>query len=176
MKSFVFWFEFHCLFPRAQLTINQHWCRLWLGGEQATSHYLNQSWPSSLMHICSTRGRSVNTLRPSQNGHLFTDNIFKCIFLNENEWILIQTSLNFVPKGTINNILAMVQIMVWDSPGAKPLLEPMMVRLLMHICITQPQWVNSLKPGDAFFHLWTWSSLVQVMVCYLFSVKPLPKK
>ena len=28
MKSFVFWFEFHwCLFPRIQLTINQHWFR-----------------------------------------------------------------------------------------------------------------------------------------------------
>ena len=28
MKSFVFWLEFHwCLFPRIQLTINQHWFR-----------------------------------------------------------------------------------------------------------------------------------------------------
>ena len=27
-------------------------------------------------------------------------------------------------------------------PGDKPLSEPMMVSLLMHICITQPQWVN----------------------------------
>ena len=26
----------------------------------------------------------VNTLRPSQNGHHFSDNNFKCIFLNEN--------------------------------------------------------------------------------------------
>ena len=27
--------------------------------------------------------------------------------------------------------------------GAKPLSEPMMVSLLTHICVTQPQWVNS---------------------------------
>ena len=30
-----------------------------------------------------------------------TDNIFKCIFLNENSWILIKISLKFVPKGFI---------------------------------------------------------------------------
>ena len=48
------------LFPKIQLTIGQHWFRLWLGAKQATSHYLKQCWPSSLMHTCSTRGRWVN--------------------------------------------------------------------------------------------------------------------
>ena len=38
--------------------------------------------------------------------------------------------------------------MVWCRPGDKPLCEPMMVSLLTHICITQPQWVNSLILGD----------------------------
>ena len=28
-------------------------------------------------------------------------------------WISIKISLKFVPKGTINNILALVQIMAW---------------------------------------------------------------
>ena len=32
------------LFLRVQLTIFQHWFRLWLGAVQATSHYLNQWW------------------------------------------------------------------------------------------------------------------------------------
>ena len=32
-----------------------------------------------------------------------TDNIFKCIFLNENVWISIKISLKFVLKGPINN-------------------------------------------------------------------------
>ena len=36
------------------------------------------------------------------------DYIFKCIFLNENVWILIKISLNFVPKGPIDNNLALV--------------------------------------------------------------------
>ena len=37
-----------------------HWFRQWLGAEQATSYYLDQWWPSSLTHICVTRGRWVN--------------------------------------------------------------------------------------------------------------------
>ena len=32
------------LFLRVQLTIFQHWFRLWLGAVQATNHYLNQWW------------------------------------------------------------------------------------------------------------------------------------
>ena len=49
-----------------------------------------------------------NTLRPKQNGRYFADDIFKCIFFNENVWIPIKTSLKFVPKGPINNIPAVV--------------------------------------------------------------------
>ena len=85
---------------------------------------------------------AINTLRPRQNGRHFADDIFKCIFLNENVWIPIKISLKFVPKGPINNIPSLVQIMVWRRPCDKPLSEPMMVRLLTHICVTRPQWVN----------------------------------
>ena len=85
----------------------------------------------------------LNTLRLSQNGCHFPDNIFKCIFSNENVKVLIKISLKFVPKGPINNIPALVQIMAWRWPGDKPLSESMMVSLLTHICITQPQWVKS---------------------------------
>ena len=35
-------------------------------------------------------------LKPRQNGRHFTDNIFKCIFLNENVWISIDISYKFV--------------------------------------------------------------------------------
>ena len=43
MKIFEFRLKFHwSLFQRFQLTIFQHWFRLWLGADQATSHYLNQ--------------------------------------------------------------------------------------------------------------------------------------
>ena len=84
----------------------------------------------------------LNTLRPRQNGRHFADDIFKCIFLNEDVWISIKISLKFVPKGPINNIPALVQIMAWRRPGDKPLSEAMMARLPTHICVTRPQWVN----------------------------------
>ena len=68
-----------------------------------------------------TVGGSVNTLKPRQNGRHFPDDIFKCIFLNENIWTLIEISPEFVPKGPINNIPALVQIMAWHRPDDKPL-------------------------------------------------------
>ena len=113
------------------LALNFYW---------ATSRYLNQWWISSKTHIF--RGRWVNTLRLRQNGCHFADAIFKCIFLNENLWILLEISLKFIPKFPINNITALVQIMAWCQPGNKPLSEPMMLSLLTHICITLPLWVK----------------------------------
>ena len=69
---------------------------------------------------------AVNTLRPRQDGRHFADDIFKHIFLNENVWISINISLKFIPKGPIDNIPALVQIMAWRRPGDKPLSEPVM--------------------------------------------------
>ena len=74
-----------------------------------------------------------NILRPWQNGSHFPDDTFKSIFLNENVRISIKISLKFVPKGPINKIPALVQMMAWHRPGDKPLSEPMMVRLLMNL-------------------------------------------
>ena len=84
---------------------------------------------------------NINSLRPRLNRRPFADDIFKCIFLNENEWISPRISLKFVPMVRINNIQALVQIMAWHRSGGKPLSEPMMVSLLTHICVTRPQWV-----------------------------------
>ena len=91
----------------------------------------------------------LNTLRPRQNGRHFPDDIFKCIFLNENALMSFKNSLKFVPKGRINNIPVMVQMMAWRRPGDKPLSETMMVSLQTHTCVTRPQWVNPLHHRDA---------------------------
>ena len=87
--------------------------------------------------------KTLNTLRPRQNGRHFADDSFNRIFINENVKIAIEFSLKFVPKGPINNIPALVQIIAWHRPGDKPLSEPVMVSLLTHICVTLPQWVNN---------------------------------
>ena len=102
-----------------------------------------------------------NILRPRQNGRRFADDVFKSIFLCENVWNLIKISLKFVPKGQINNIPSLVQIMAWRRPGDKPLSEAMMVSLLMHICITPPQWV---KKQQKKVTLWD-TGLVHCGIC-----------
>ena len=86
----------------------------------------------------------INTLRPRQNDRHFADDIFKCIFFNENVSFSINFPLEFVPKGPIDNIPVLVQIIAWRLTGDKPLSEPMMVRLPTHICFTRPQWVDFL--------------------------------
>ena len=58
MKSFVFWWKISLKFvPRSPVDNKSALVRKWLGAEEATSHYLNQCSPSSLAHICGTRGR-----------------------------------------------------------------------------------------------------------------------
>ena len=96
-----------------------------------------------------------DTLRPRQNGRHFADDFLKCMFLNENVWIPIEISLKFVPKGPIDNIPALVQIMAWHRPCDNPLSEPMMVRLPTHICVTRPQWVKWLHIDGPYCHTGT---------------------
>ena len=96
-----------------------------------------------VQHVLSAR--RLNTLRPRQNGRLFPDDIFKCIFLNENVWISLKISLKFVPKVPINSIPALVMIMACRRPGDKPLSEPMMVSLPTQLCVTRPQWVKQYQ-------------------------------
>ena len=101
-----------------------------------------------LLMACYDKSHRVlifNTLRQRQNGRHFADDIFKCVFLNENIWTLLKISLKFVPNVRIKNIPALIQIMAWCWSGDKPLSERMMVRLLTYICVTRPQWVNEIS-------------------------------
>ena len=73
-------------------------------------------------HICIARAESVklNTLRPRQNDHHSADDVFNCIFLNENVWIATRMSWMFVPRGTIINIPALFHLMAWHRQADKP--------------------------------------------------------
>ena len=124
-------------------TTNGHaiWCRsLWPLGDTLTFRFFPFS--SSKHQCCCPCIARFKTLRPRQNGRHLADDTFKRIFMNENVRISIKISLKFVPKGLINNIPALVQMMAWRRPGDNPLSEPMMVSLLTHICVTRPQWVK----------------------------------
>ena len=71
---------------------------------------------------------TVNSSPPGQNGRQFADETFSCISVNEKFCIWIKISLECVPKGPINNIPALVQIMAWRLLGDKPLSEPMLTQ------------------------------------------------
>ena len=108
----------------------------------------------------------VNTLRPRQNGAHFPDDILKWIsWIKIYEFRLKISLLKFVPRGSINNIPTLVQIMAWRRPGDKPLSEPMVARLLMHICVTWPQWVNLFN--SQYHDFWCSGSLCREVISSL---------
>ena len=92
-------------------------------------HY-QQSWYWSnfpgILHL--------KTLRPGQHISQFADDIFKCILLNENVWILITIWLKFVPKCPIDNNSALVQVMAWRRWAPSHYLNRWWSGLLTHIC------------------------------------------
>ena len=83
----------------------------------------------------------INTLRPRRNRRHFVDDIFKCIFLNENVLILIKMWPKFV---LVNNIRA----------GVKLSSEPIMIRSLTHVCVTLPQWIY-IQPRIVLQIIWS---------------------
>ena len=93
------------------------------------------SWQWLLMHAFPC---VLNTVRMGRNSLHFADNIFRYNFSNENVCILGQSSVKFVHKGLTDSKPVLGKIMVWHWTG-----EWMLVYLLMYICITWPQWVNT---------------------------------
>ena len=76
--------------------------------------------------MCLPEGNELTHLPFDKMAAILADDIFNCIFLNESNRIPIKISLMFVPKGPINNIPALVQIMAWRRTGDKSLSEPTM--------------------------------------------------
>ena len=64
----------------------------------------------------------TDILRPKYYGWHLAEGIFNCLFLGEvfNFW------LKLLPKGSIKNVLTMVEIMAWHQTGDQPLFVPMM--------------------------------------------------
>ena len=135
-KITIIWIPFDLTNDKSAFVQVMDWCH------QPTSHYQSRYWHRYKPPYDFPRPQWINTLRPRQNGSHFPDDIFNSICLNENVWTPIKFSLKFVPKGPIENIPALVQIMAWRRLGDKPLSEPMIVRLPTHICVTRPQWVK----------------------------------
>ena len=87
-----------------------------------------------------------------QNGRHLADNLFRRIFMNEKVGILIEISLNFVPKGPIDNKSVLVQVMAWRWIGDKPLSEPMLTQFTDAPGGTRGRWVK-VKCSENLFAL-----------------------
>ena len=59
---------------------------------------------------------------------ILANDIFKCMFLNENDIIPIQISLKLVPRSPIDNKPALDQVLAWCRTGDKPLPVPMVIQ------------------------------------------------
>ena len=127
-------------------TTNQLWCYIYCGvrwSQKAMVTYCYQAigincawfWIRMQYYVCSC----LNIFMLRQNSDHLGDNIFTCIFLNENIWNLIQISLRYVLKRPIDNKSALLSGM-----GLVPLdnkLLPCGLKSMMPYEITGPQWV-----------------------------------
>ena len=82
------------------------------------------------------------------------------------------TYRKFVPKGPINNISALVQIMAWHKLGDKPLSEPMMVSWLTHVCVTWPQWGKATTSKQIYIIFSCDQAALQMVFSVCLSVCP----
>ena len=103
--------------------------------------YRNIRWPYRTFFLTHWGRGEIDTILQTTSSNIFS--------LNENIWISIKISMKFIPRGSINNFPALVQIMAWCRPGDKPLSEPMIVRSLTHMCVTRLQWVKDITNSEA---------------------------
>ena len=88
------------------------------------------SWYGEMITVCCCNylmGSTVRRVVQITCLH-FTNNKFKCIFVNENVRISILISLKFLPKGPIDNKSALVQVIAWHQTGDKPLPKTMLTQ------------------------------------------------
>ena len=75
---------------------------------------------------------------------ILADDIFICIFLNENDRIHIQISMKYVPKSPLDNNPALVEIMVGTEKATSHYLKQGWPDSLTPICGTWGRWVKEL--------------------------------
>ena len=139
-----------------QLSVQDHRFIYWHPAKQSPSHYPNQcyfsvsgtfgnefqsnwsktqyssyiykklNWKSLLQYgaligsLLTYRGRGKIAI-------IFADDVFLCIFLNENFWNANKMSLKYVPRYTIDNKPPLVEIMGCHRKEDNPLYEPMII-------------------------------------------------
>ena len=93
-------------FSRNLVSLDMSKIRLLFSRSSTPNQLFSSLWWRNNASFC-----RLNSSSPENNGCHMSDDIFRCIFVNENFHILIGISLQLVPKGTINNKKALVKIM-----------------------------------------------------------------
>ena len=101
-----------------------------------------------LVIYCCGLAHFNNTLRPTQNGHHFTDDTFKLIFLNNVYYVFIKISLKYFPGVVLSICQHWFRWWLGTQRATSHYLNQYWPNLLTHICFTRPQWVKSLSPGQ----------------------------
>ena len=106
------------------------------------SQSINLSEPSVRYAVKSAWSFLVNSSPSGENGPLFADDMFKRIFFNVNIWISNKISLEYIPRGLIDNMSVLVQIMAWPVQVPSHYLNQCWPSSPMHICSTRGRWVK----------------------------------
>ena len=111
-------------------------------------HYCeNQCWPDSLMHICGTRVRWVNSLAPGKFEWNFRYVIFQGILLTDGWGISCEIALIRLSVDFTDDQSTLVQVMAWCRQATSHYLSQCWPRSLMPYGVTRPQWVKD-KHGN----------------------------
>ena len=131
IKIFELEFKFHwSLFLKYQLSVSQHWPRLWLGTLHATSHYLNWCSQDLYCHIDGLVQERRNSIANALELHL------SCT----NPWISGQVAT--IPPLCVQGMVGLLCCSTPDEPNCSVISE--------HSQIT-----SSILRWPGFCHLWT---------------------
>ena len=87
-----------CILPNRHLLEQSSRCIIYALSIAVLWLSISVAFFADMQHVV---GGIFSPLRSGQNGQYFADDIFRCIFLNGNYCIFIQTSLKCIPKGKL---------------------------------------------------------------------------
>ena len=90
----------------------------------------------------------INALRCEQNTRRYADDIFNSILLIEHVCILIEISLKFIPKSSVDNKAVWIQIRVLCPASSEPLPESAMAKFFGSTCRLRANAFNESKAMD----------------------------
>ena len=96
--------------PAVSVILSLWWCLCFSRSTHTQLQYGDSSvwWNRNGVDNIASATFILNSSPPRQNGRHFTDDILRCIFMNEKILILIKISLKFLCNGPIDNSPALV--------------------------------------------------------------------